>query len=301
MPFTIFVAADLYGKKYNTKFTFPLCPGMSELVNGIESVYDVCARANRPTGYADVPFKTQALQIFDSVVGRWIDIYGTGQVTDGLQLFAFQPDSIWHTDSKGMIPPPRETITWVSGKKKARAKGLDTGAPPSLTEKLRTVFHKLDFGSKGYCQYTDVREGLANSDIEFTCWSSSELFREADSNSDGRLSYDEWVSWSLVNSSIIDALYFRLKDAKNEKITWLSSIVTDSYSPTANREQQLQQVHDDVAWARERVSTIHEFEQTRQEADIARLRHQTALNSQSTASPPFDYYLTSVKSSPLRL
>ena len=279
MPFQIAVAADVYGTKYNKVFSFALCPAMKELLNAVESVYDTCARSHRPAGYADVPFKAQALQLHQAVERRWVDVASTAQILDGAQLFCFQPNSIWHTDAEGPIPAPDSGITWVSAPERTEGRaGKDTGPPPSLSEKLRTVFHHIDKENRGFCRYSDVRGVLASCEIEFTMLSSADVFRQADADGDGCVSYDEWVKFALDNASIVDAVYFRIRDSKNEAGGWLASIPkTTTLSPKeTTRATQLQSLHSEAAWARERVKSMREYEAARREGSIARLNAEAA-------------------------
>eukprot|EP01064_Diplonema_japonicum_P004854 TRINITY_DN13196_c0_g1_i1.p1 TRINITY_DN13196_c0_g1~~TRINITY_DN13196_c0_g1_i1.p1 ORF type:complete len:331 (+),score=82.00 TRINITY_DN13196_c0_g1_i1:239-1231(+) len=289
MPFTINVAADLYGKKYNSKMSFPLCPEMVELLNAVESCFDVKARANRPPGYADVPFKAQALQLHDTGMKKWVDVSSTTQLVDGCQVFCFQPDSIWHTDAKGVIPQAAECLTWVSTelRRKSREAG-DSGPPPSLTEKLRSVFYAMDTKGKGCVQYSDLRSLVAASEIDFTITSTSEVFTSADANNDGMITYDEWVQFSLTNTNVVDAIFFKQKDRSRvtkpnpDSNSWLASV-------PAVQQEELNSVHTAAAWARERVQTLREYESSRREATMARLTH---TNAEGKRNKMYSEYLS---------
>eukprot|EP01061_Rhynchopus_euleeides_P012069 TRINITY_DN21688_c0_g1_i1.p1 TRINITY_DN21688_c0_g1~~TRINITY_DN21688_c0_g1_i1.p1 ORF type:complete len:298 (+),score=102.44 TRINITY_DN21688_c0_g1_i1:90-983(+) len=274
MPFQLAVAADVYGTKFNKLLSFPLCPSMSELLNAVESVFDTCARANRPAGYADVPFKAQALQLHHAVEKRWVDVCSTSQLADGSQMFCFQPNSIWHTDSEGPIPAPDTGITWVSAEahRQGDREGKDTGPPPSLSEKLRSVFHNIDSQNTGVCRYADVREALMKCGMEFTTLSSADVFRAADADGDGNVTYDEWVTFALDNPSIVDAMFFRMQDSQKAETGWLVSVTRQC---TADKERarasQLETLHSEAAWARERVKSLRDYELARREASVARL------------------------------
>ncbi|KAJ9461797.1 calmodulin-like protein containing EF hand domain [Diplonema papillatum] len=287
MPFCINVAADVYGKKHNLAFSFPLCPGMTELVNSIESIFDVKARASRPGKSADVPFKIQALQMFDPDAKRWADVHSTSQMSDNCQVFCFQPDSVWHTDAPGVIPGPKGSTTWISCHSTIRG-STDAGNPPTLTEKLRSVFHDLDLRNKGCIQYTDLREGLSKADIEFTLCSSSEVFKAADSNGDGRITYEEWVQFALENADLVDALFFRFKDASMPRLTWHGTSSTESaQSVQLSREVELSTLQAEAAWARDRVSALREFEDSKRQGDIARLKASAAEQREAIRKEDF--------------
>ena len=273
MPFTVAVAADIYGDKKNKLVTFPLCPGLNELVNAVESVYDTCARASRPAGYADVPFRAQAMQIRDAASGTWIDLGSAAQLSDGAQLFCFQPNGVWHTDAPGPIPAPDEGATWLSSARKGAGRtSQDTGPPPTLTEKLRHVFHSMDTANKGCCRYADVRETLVKCGVEFTTLSSADLFKAADADGDGLVAYDEWVAFALKNGSVVDALYFELQDATNTQPSWTSAVsAVHKADKATERAAQLESLHSEAAWARDRVQALREYERKRRDAAAARL------------------------------
>ena len=67
MVYFVSVSADIYGRKHNTRMEFATCPTISELINAAESQYDVTARATRPAGYPDIPFRVQTFQVYDDV------------------------------------------------------------------------------------------------------------------------------------------------------------------------------------------------------------------------------------------
>eukprot|EP01063_Lacrimia_lanifica_P012814 TRINITY_DN19520_c0_g1_i1.p1 TRINITY_DN19520_c0_g1~~TRINITY_DN19520_c0_g1_i1.p1 ORF type:complete len:308 (+),score=118.55 TRINITY_DN19520_c0_g1_i1:106-1029(+) len=294
MPFVVKVAADLYGKKFNKAFTFPICPSMQELVNAVESRYDVCARAHRPAGYVDVPFKAHAFQQFDAERAAWVDVASATHLKDMAQLFAFQPESLWHHEVAGAIPNPTHGPTWLyTDRVEARRPG-DSGPPPTQKDKLRCVFHRLDCGNKGYCQYTDVREGLARCGVDFTDVSSAEVFRTADGNGDGHVTYDEWVKFALDHPEVVDALYFRMKDASPDGLPadgWFSGTQVPALKPSASqREAHLAALRADAATARDRVQLLKDAELAHREAEAAR---QLSARADSHAAARYQTYLRS--------
>eukprot|EP01061_Rhynchopus_euleeides_P027321 TRINITY_DN4446_c0_g1_i5.p1 TRINITY_DN4446_c0_g1~~TRINITY_DN4446_c0_g1_i5.p1 ORF type:complete len:221 (+),score=76.69 TRINITY_DN4446_c0_g1_i5:111-773(+) len=178
MTFLTTVATDLYGRKQNTKLEFPTCPTMTELINAVESQFDVMSRSQRPAGYPDTPFKVQTFQVYDDILLRWVDLYSSAQLTNGCQVFCFQPESIWHSDAQGIIPEAKDNVTWttpVGSPRRARI-ATDAGVAPALSEKLRSVFYDMDVGNKGYILYSDLRAAFAKADMEFTYATVGELF-----------------------------------------------------------------------------------------------------------------------------
>ena len=130
--FIVSCGCDLYGRKQNVKLEFPTCPTMTELINAVESQFDVVARSARPAGYPDVPFKVQTFQVYDDILLRWVDLYSSSQLTNGCQVFCFQPESIWHSDSQGIIPEAKGNVTWttpVGSPRRARV-ATDAGVAP---------------------------------------------------------------------------------------------------------------------------------------------------------------------------
>ena len=130
--FLISVGTDLYGRKQNVKLEFPTCPTMTELINSVESQFDVMSRASRPAAYPDVPYKVQTFQVYDDILLRWVDLYSSAQLTNGCQVFCFQPETIWHSDAQGIIPEAKDGVTWstrVGSPRRGRV-ATDAGVAP---------------------------------------------------------------------------------------------------------------------------------------------------------------------------
>lgn len=250
-------------------------------MNAVESQFDVTARATRPAGYPDVPFRVQTFQIYDDVLLRWVDLYSSAQLTSGCQVYAFQPETIWTVDLQGAIPMARETVTWsssVGSPRRARI-ATDSGVPPSLSEKLRSVFYDLDSGNKGFILYSDLRAAFIRNDIEFAYSTIGELFNEADRNRDGHISYDEWVRFAIDHPSIVDALFFRARDLQAERssVNASASILAQSISEEIAaqrrlREIELDRLYRESQYAAERARTMRELEEARRESELARQR-----------------------------
>ena len=132
MTFLITVASDLYGRKQNVKLEFPTCPTMTEMINACESQFDVMSRSQRPAGYPDTPFKVQTFQVYDDILLRWVDLYSSAQLTNGCQVFCFQPESIWHSDAQGIIPEAKDNVTWTTpvGSPRRGRVATDAGVAP---------------------------------------------------------------------------------------------------------------------------------------------------------------------------
>eukprot|EP01062_Namystynia_karyoxenos_P031535 TRINITY_DN233_c1_g1_i2.p1 TRINITY_DN233_c1_g1~~TRINITY_DN233_c1_g1_i2.p1 ORF type:complete len:484 (+),score=198.24 TRINITY_DN233_c1_g1_i2:78-1454(+) len=247
MSFGVSVGTDLFGTKRNIKLEFPRCPTMSELINAVESQYDVEMRASRPAGYPDIPFKVQTFQLYDDVLQRWVDLYSSAQLTNGCTVFCFQPESIWHSDAQGIIPDPKQSVTWttpVGSPRRARI-ATDAGVAPTLSEKLRSVFYDCDHGNKGYVLYQDLRAAFSRCDIEFTYNTVGELFTAADANKSGHITYDEWVAFAIKYPAVIDALFFRSRDVRCDQSVAQAS---DDAARSA-RQAELRAMYERQQWA----------------------------------------------------
>jgi hypothetical protein len=263
-------------------------PTVSELINATEAQYDTTARATRPAGYPDIPFRIQTFQVYDDVLLRWVDLYSSAQLTNGCQVYAFQPETVWNVDVQGTIPIARDAVAWSSavGSPRRGRIASDLGVPPSMSEKLRSVFFDLDSGNKGYILYTDLRAAFLRYDIEFSFATIGELFTRADLNRDGSVSYEEWVHFAVQHPNIVDALFFRARDIAAERRAALavasslpsSPMLAASVGPTAveilsarrAREAELDRLYRESAIAAERAKAQREYESAKREAELAR-------------------------------
>jgi len=272
MVYFVNVAADVFGRKQNLRLEFPTCQTITELINSAESQYDVQARASRPAGYPDIPFRIQTFQVYDDVLMRWVDLYSSAQLTNGCQVYSFQPETIWNVDLVGTIPVARDTVSWsaYTGSPRRARIASDLGVPPSMSEKLRSAFYDLDSGNKGYILYSDLRSAFLRSDINFDYATIGELFNRADTNRDGHISYEEWVRFSIDHPNIIDALFFRRRD-----LVPVRSIIPSTeeiLSQRRSRELELERLYRESAWASERTRAQREYEDAKREAEVARAR-----------------------------
>lgn len=296
MVFIVNVAADIYGRKHNIRCEFPMCPTINELVNAVESQYDVTARATRPVGYPDLPFRVQTFQIYDDDMLRWVDLYGSAQLRSGVQVYAFQPESTWTTDVQGPIPAARETKTWSSsiGSPRRLRTSTDVGVPPTQSEKLQSVFYDLDIGGKGYILYQDLKNAFARYDIEFTYATVGELFHEADRDRDGSIRYDEWVRFAVENPAIIDALFFRSRDVDVTRRRITSTSFSEELAAQRRlRQLELERIYREDAHAQERARAQREYEDARREAELAHARALAADERERLARERLAYAPTS--------
>jgi len=295
MPFLVGVGTDLYGRKHNVDLTFPAQPGMTELINAIESHYDVSARSSRPAGYPDVEFKIETMQVYDEVLLRWVDLYAPSQLSPNGQVYVFQPESIWHSDAQDIIPESsRGSVTWTTpvGSPRRYRVARDAGVAPALSEKLRSVFFEIDAVNKGYVLYADMRDSFQKCDIDFTFNTVGELFTKADANANGQITYDEWVRFAIDHPQVVDALFFRLRDiyqdrgafnSRSSATAALAAAEAEASVARARREQELRKLYEEQWAASERGRLQGEYEQAKRDADSARVGKEMAESKERLA------------------
>lgn len=105
--YTLLICADVYADKVNLELTFPHMPTIGDLNRRIVEVFNAEAALKRPEGYPVVNFTISKLQIYDDVMLKWTDLVTCSQLHEYDQLYAFQPQSPWHTDIQKDLPPPR--------------------------------------------------------------------------------------------------------------------------------------------------------------------------------------------------
>jgi len=281
MVFFVNVAADIYATKHNVRLEFPVCPTISELINAAEAQFDLTARATRPAGYPDVPFRVQTFQVYDDVLMRWVDLYSSAQLSSGCQTYSFQPETVWTVDLQGTIPVARDTVSYASavGSPRRGRLAADLGAPASLSEKLRSVFYDLDSGNKGYILYSDLRSAFIRNEIDFSYATIGELFNEADRNKDGHISYEEWVRFAINHPNIVDALFYRARDIARP---YYPTVEETLISVRRAREAELDRLYRESAITAERARVQRELDDAKREAELARARANEAALRERT-------------------
>eukprot|EP01065_Artemidia_motanka_P012162 TRINITY_DN16651_c0_g1_i1.p1 TRINITY_DN16651_c0_g1~~TRINITY_DN16651_c0_g1_i1.p1 ORF type:complete len:287 (+),score=74.15 TRINITY_DN16651_c0_g1_i1:55-861(+) len=249
MVYSLEVACDLFGRKHNRRLRFPQRPTLVQLRNAVVSVYDTVTRVCRPCGYPDEPFRVAGLQLYCPNLLRWVDVASESQLRDGLQLFAHQPDSMWHSDAQGVIPAAKDVLTWTLSERAVghRFDGSKRTArcvtAPSLQRRAFDVFGVLDAAGAGRLSYSDLRGGLLRAGIELTDTGAPQLFHSADADADGALSPSEWLHFASRYPDLIDALYFRLRDTEETTSSWIKHV--------SEQHAAASRAH---AWAHERDS-----------------------------------------------
>eukprot|EP01062_Namystynia_karyoxenos_P042199 TRINITY_DN307_c1_g1_i1.p1 TRINITY_DN307_c1_g1~~TRINITY_DN307_c1_g1_i1.p1 ORF type:complete len:654 (+),score=259.48 TRINITY_DN307_c1_g1_i1:92-1963(+) len=94
-----------------------------------------------------------------------------------------------------------------------------TGLPPVRTlpdnaphdDKVRIVFEELDANSNRVIETDELRRGLRTCALDLTAATFSDLFRKADVDSDGVVSFAEWQRFAELYPTLLDCLYYRFK------------------------------------------------------------------------------------------
>ena len=98
MAFSLYVGAEIRGKKDNVIVDFPGRPSLRDMTGFIQN-----ALTQECQGHVMI----DQVRIYDEVLGKWVDLVRDEQLHSGAQVYAFQPDSIEHRDMRGVIPAPR--------------------------------------------------------------------------------------------------------------------------------------------------------------------------------------------------
>ena len=281
------VAADIYGKKHNIKLKLTKTPSYDELCNYIESHFDVTVRSTRPEGYLDVPFKIHVIKLYDQILLRWVELYSTAQLTQGCQLYAFQPENTWHSEMQGHIPKCKPVVAWFSEYGATRRKrgprvARDSDTPPSRVSKMRSVFGDVDIGGKGFILLSDLRACMRKLDIKLLEGDMETLFRRADSSCDGHLSFEEWCTFCQLYPSLLDALFFRACPVWNDGTAKLAAN-EELLALRRMRERELQGVRSKRAAWQQRTYNEKLLETQRKEAELARLHAEIATIKEHSA------------------
>ncbi|KAJ9453456.1 calmodulin-like protein containing EF hand domain [Diplonema papillatum] len=200
------VACDVHGIKQNVRLSFKPVPTMTTLLNAVNAVYEVIARATHPAGCPDVPFSLAALQVFDAVSQRWVNLTDPQMIAPDAQLFCFQHASVWHPDRPGTIPKAEDVETWVAASS-APKRTLSSSELPTRAVMAATVFKDMNPAGDGIVRFADLREKLRCCGVELVGSTPSELFAKIDRNRDSMITTDEWADFCKVQPRLLEAIY----------------------------------------------------------------------------------------------
>ena len=199
MAFSLNVATDLYGRKYNTTLEFAAVPTMSELLLVVEGNFEREAQLVLPNGPA---FKAQTMQVFDDVLQRWVDLHTPGQLRAGAQLFVFQPPSVEHSDVQAPIPTAKYTADSYLGSPTRARVATELGINAALSEKLRRVYAELETAAK-VVPVAALQAYFQRYSVEWTPAVVGEL-----AHATGELSFEQWAHWAALHPALVDGLYY---------------------------------------------------------------------------------------------
>lgn len=140
--YTLLICADVYGEKINLEVTFPHMPTIGDLSRRVTEIFNAEAALKRPEGYPVVNFAISKLQIYDDVMLKWTDLVTCSQLHEYDQLYAFQPQSPWHSDIQKDLPPPR---------------------PPTIVQRVHTVSYQQQQSGVATDYSTPYRAGASPS------------------------------------------------------------------------------------------------------------------------------------------
>lgn len=103
--FIIAVAADIFNNKTNFELSFPSRPSILELTRTSESAFTNEIALRRPETVPQHSFHVAKFKVYDDDRNKWVDLLSEGQLIDGCQLYAFQPENPWHKETPKEIPP----------------------------------------------------------------------------------------------------------------------------------------------------------------------------------------------------
>jgi hypothetical protein len=118
----------------------------------------------------------------------------------------------------------------------------------------------------------------SSSTSSFAYATVGELFNEADRNRDGHVSYEEWVRFAIDHPSIVDAIFFRLRDIAAERYTAPTISAEDIIVQRRMREMELDRMYRESQYLAERGRVQREYEDAKREAELARARAAAAAD-----------------------
>eukprot|EP01061_Rhynchopus_euleeides_P010654 TRINITY_DN2015_c0_g2_i1.p1 TRINITY_DN2015_c0_g2~~TRINITY_DN2015_c0_g2_i1.p1 ORF type:complete len:582 (+),score=252.83 TRINITY_DN2015_c0_g2_i1:83-1828(+) len=286
MPYTVFVASDVFGRKTNLELEFPFAPTLSELTKQVEYAFTAEQNVMRP-GH-NVPYQVSKFHVVDEVTDDWVEVLGANQLRNYCQLYSFQPHSTRYTESQGHIPPAKKAVMsysphqvhsptqnqWYQSSSPIQSSPVHNSynAPPASTmsrippagevrtasghtfpenvghdEKVKLCFDEIDANRDRVLQLDELQRTFRTVELEFTTATVDNLFRKADFDKDGVISMDEWRRFCELYPALLDSLYYRLK-AHWEHLAETGRIdaVKAQRAGLEDRERQLQQNLDNL-------------------------------------------------------
>eukprot|EP01059_Diplonema_ambulator_P026032 TRINITY_DN431_c0_g3_i1.p1 TRINITY_DN431_c0_g3~~TRINITY_DN431_c0_g3_i1.p1 ORF type:complete len:564 (+),score=162.05 TRINITY_DN431_c0_g3_i1:43-1734(+) len=241
----IYVATDVYGTKLNYELEFPMQPTVAELIRSIENLFSAEQNLRKP---GSTPYKVAKLNVVDEVTEDWVEVLSQSQLRNYCQVYSFQPHSTQLTESQGHIPaavkprhiagyivqgnhgmahaPPTPLHNFSSTGSVQHIQPVHHTSVPHQTglaqvrllpqdashdEKVRACFEGLDANANRVIELDEMKRGFQMFGMDFTQTTVDDLFRKADKDRDGVISFPEWQRFAELYPTMLDSLYYRLK------------------------------------------------------------------------------------------
>eukprot|EP01059_Diplonema_ambulator_P025301 TRINITY_DN42345_c0_g1_i1.p1 TRINITY_DN42345_c0_g1~~TRINITY_DN42345_c0_g1_i1.p1 ORF type:complete len:345 (+),score=128.76 TRINITY_DN42345_c0_g1_i1:51-1037(+) len=275
MVFSLDVATDLFGVKYNTKLEFAGLPTLSELIVAVEGNFDKEAQVKVP---GCQPFRVQTMQVFDDVLQRWVDLYSNTQLKSGAQIFVFQPASLLHNDAPGPIPVAKYTQDSYLGSPTRARVATDLGINAALSEKLRRIYTDLETANK-MLPLAGLRQYFLSHNIAWEEAMIGDLYRRS-----ADLAFEDWARWGMRYPAVIDSLYYiRYGVRLDQPLYTIPDAVPPSRAEVDNlaarraREEELRRSYT-LGWTAEREQVDREYRAQRKAELDLQIRHLKTKN-----------------------
>eukprot|EP01060_Flectonema_neradi_P018528 TRINITY_DN2539_c0_g1_i3.p1 TRINITY_DN2539_c0_g1~~TRINITY_DN2539_c0_g1_i3.p1 ORF type:complete len:577 (+),score=162.69 TRINITY_DN2539_c0_g1_i3:65-1795(+) len=283
MPYTIFVASDVFHRKVNLELEFPFAPTLADLTRQAEQAFTAEQNAQRP-GAATPPFEIVKFHVVDEATDEWVEVFGANQIKHYCQLYCFQPHSTRFTESQGHIPLAKKPPTGAYDQSRNSPLGIAGSVSPTRgysagpvhshhtnggsrgvyqlpggahvlpenvghDEKVRIVFDEIDTNkNRSGIRPDDWHRVFQVTGLELTSVAADDLFRKADFDKDGVVTFSEWQRFCELYPAFLDSLYYRLK-AHWEKLAEAGRIdhMKAQRNGLEDRERAAQQALDAMA------------------------------------------------------
>ena len=296
---TVLASADIHGTKLNYEFDFPAQPTLSEFEMKSNEVFGTETVIRKPSEFPSIPFTIHRMQVFNDISNGWNDLVSGTQLVDYCQIYLFQKESTWHKEVQSKIPPatkpPSTTttalvhnvpaplieipgmgtplnlpnavpVTASAAAILAQSQPTVAGAvaaiaePCAFDQKLRMTFDSfgptIDLDS-----FSAVLHRLR---IELNPQAIHDIFLKADSNQDGVLNFAEYTRCAETYPTLLDSLFYRLKDELTDKNQL--DIITSSKAVSFSLSERLSESRTSALQAqRDREQKSHQIAVTEQE------------------------------------
>eukprot|EP01062_Namystynia_karyoxenos_P036094 TRINITY_DN26306_c0_g1_i2.p1 TRINITY_DN26306_c0_g1~~TRINITY_DN26306_c0_g1_i2.p1 ORF type:complete len:621 (+),score=255.04 TRINITY_DN26306_c0_g1_i2:78-1865(+) len=180
------------------------------------------------------------------------------------------------------VPPPGAPYGVGSAYPSQMAPSAAEGAS-GHAEKTRTVFEELDCARRRAFALSDWMDLLQRLGIRgdpdtgaapFSDDTSEDLFRKADTDSDGQVSWQEWQQFTEVYPKLLDSIYFRAREwngneARRADLDRARGHVTDLERALEDAKEAALEAEADIEGARQKVDDAGDDVTAAQQAEQA--------------------------------